>query len=455
MAIKKEKLERLTHENMYKKLKEGIVFAGVQKADGTVTYRGMTLAPEFLETLFKSRVTNEDKGKARKAHWSDGMTEEEKIAQYTESRKPVFIYDVLRQGYKGASIYLRNIDLDSGMIGDLDNLVFVSKEDVLNNPEFKELQEGKIDVKDFLKGTNDRREEVSWEQKKQLFDRLEEDVYFATFRKRNGEQRKIVMTRNKDLIDEFSGEGAYDTAFKIEDREGDEFLDIITSGVFPVYDLEKGEERKFSIDSSIEVKGYPRLKLLRLDDAVRFSIGEISMDELVFGTHRQRREERKGLTGNDKRAELIADMGSSSTWDSTWQHRMTKLNYMLEKELPKEFKEAGYDLSNVGFSYKSHLNNKVTEIKLGKGEGTVYLMVSPKGVYDVLNNRFEFKTNPGRGKDSNLGGLKDQQERMYLQRNVLGVQKALLINYILKSMDRRKKANTIKYFEDKFLKNTK
>lgn len=450
MAIRQEKLSNTSPSAIYDKLKEGIVFAGVTKKDGSVSYRGMTTAPEFLETLFKSRVSNEDKGKTRKAHWADNLTDEQKKAEYVEGRKPIYIYDSIRSGFKGASIYLSNIVTDD-TIGDLENLVFVAKEDVLNNQDFKDLQENKVDVKDFLKGTNERREEVSWEQKKALFDKLEEDVYFATFRKGNGEQRMMVMTRNQELIDEFSGEGAYDTAFKIEDREGDEFLDIITSGVFPVYDLEKGEERKFSISSSIEIEGYPRLRQLRTDDAIRFSIGELSIDELVFGTHRQRREERKGLSGNDKRAELIADMGSSSTWDSTWQHRMTKLNYMLEKELPKEFKDAGHDLASVGFTYKSHLNNKVTEIKLGKGEGLVYLMVSPKGVYDVLNSRFEFKTNPGRGKDSNLGGLKDQQERMYLQRNVLGMQKALLINYILKSMDRRKKANTVKYFDSRFL----
>lgn len=453
MAINKQKLTDVSPGNIYDKLQEGVVFAGVTKKDGSVSYRGLSTVPEYLETLFKSRVTNEDKGKARKAHWSDGMTTEQKKAEYVEGRKPIFIYDALRSGYKGASIYLENIVTDTN-IGDLENLVFISKEDLASEPSFKLLQEGKLDVRDFLASKSENvREDVSWEKKKEFLEKLEKDVYVGTFRKRNGEPRVMVMTRNEHIIDEYSGDKAYETAFKLEE-DSDEYLEILNTGIFPVYDIEKGEPRVFSLNQSVEVGKYPRLKKLDISQVHLFAVGEISLDELVFGTARQRRANKKNeeLKPVLQRADIITAMGATSTWNDLWQHRMTKLIYMFEKELPKEFKEEGADLRTLGFVYKSHLNNKVVEVKLGKGEGEVYLIISPKGIYDVKLHKFEYKTNPGRGKDSALGGLNEQQERMYLQRKVLGMHKALLVNYILKTMDRRKKANTIKYFEDKFIK---
>ena len=87
--------KEISNEELYNKLKSGYVLANVEKKDGSSSLRLITGISDMLGGVINSRVSNEDKGKARRPHWTDGLSEDDKKDIYVRNVKPMFLQDIL------------------------------------------------------------------------------------------------------------------------------------------------------------------------------------------------------------------------------------------------------------------------------------------------------------------------------------------------------------------------
>lgn len=441
-----EKLENVNTADLYDKLKEGFLCAGIEKKDGTVSYRVITANGEFLERTISSNITHKDTGKAKKAHWTDGLSDEEKRDEYVSGRRYMFVYDASREGRKGVSINLNNI-VEDDKVGDLDNLLYFGI-DQTDSEEFKNLHANKMDIGDFIKGNNTKKSKLTTDQKQKVFERLEKGVVFATFRKQNGEVREMLMTRDKDIVDELSGEGSYDSLLSVEEDE-DKYIDMLTSGVYEVYDLTVQDSRKFNSNNLLKIDKYPSpLINVKKDSAMKYITDEISLEEAVLGNKRKKKIEDKNLNETLTKVEIIDFMVRNTTNNDVWMSRYTRLGRKLS-ELNSELEEKGTSSSKVNYSVRQLPDNKGFWITIGD----VQLIVSPKGILDVSTMEFEYRTHETTGRDRKLTGVKEQQDRVFSQRNALGMNKSLMINYILNAFNRRKKLVNIKFFDERYIPN--
>lgn len=434
---------------LYDKLKEGFICAGIEKKDGSVSYRVITANGEYLGRASKSKVTHKDTGKAKRKHWTDGLSDEEKKDAYVNQGKYMFVYDASRQGgTKGISISLSNI-VEDEKVGDLDNLLYFDIEQT-NDPLFKKLHDEKIDVGSFLKGEDKKKNTLTTAQKVQLFERIEKGIVFATFRKQNGEVREMLMTRNQEIVDELSGEGTYEGAVQVNE-EDEKYLNMLVSGVYEVYDLSVQDMRKFNSNNLLKIEKYPSpLINVKKDSAMKYVTDEITLEEAVNGNRRKKKLEEKGLNSTLTKVEIIEMMTSNTTNNEVWMSRYNRLGDRL-KNLTKELEKSGTNASKVNYGVLPLPNAKGFWITLGDTQ----LVVSPKGILDVNTLEFEYKTHATTGRDGKLTGIKEQQERVYSQRNVLGQNKSMLINYILNSFNRQKKLVNVVFFEDRYLPKSK
>lgn len=432
-------------ENIYDALEDNVVFGWFKKADGSYSYRGITRNEELYGKLFSGVVTASDKGKAKRKHWTDDLSSEEIKEKYVSGEKSIYVYDVVREGRKGISVYLTNISEDNELEG-LPNNYQVKVEDVINDERFIALDEGKLDVEDYIKNTGEVKEEISEDTVKRVLKSLESDAYLVTFRKKSGEPRVMLATRNQEIVDELSGEGAYDSLFA-NDLLGEDYVNIMMSKVIPVYDLEKSDKRTINLKSLLSLEGRKPFIKVELDTLHMYLTGEIELKELVEGTFRQRQMARKGKTPDDLLVDRLKSMGDT-VYSDRWKARLGRVNQLFSVELAKEFREERQDLSKTNLYFKRYGDNKVFDIRMGAGEGRVHLLVSPKGIYDMVTHEFHYKENAGSGEDKHRGGIKLQQHRIQKEKNLIGLTKALLVSYILDAFNGHKKFSEIRFFNE-------
>lgn len=443
----------ISDSDLFNKLKSGYILANVKKADGSSSLRLMTANAESLASLMGTRISNTDKGKARKAHWTDGLSEQEKNQKYITNEKPLFIADAIRKGNKGASIYLNNI-LREKTIGDLPNLVYFEKSALENDENYTKLLENELDILDFLQGnTSAVKERVNEDKVKQLLDKLDKDVYFATFRKKTGEPRKMIMTRNKEVIETLSP-GVYDAKVKLDEsdeKDAAKLLKMYDTTSIPVFDLKEQEMRVFTMTSSIEIPGFPRLKKLDAQNAVRYSIGEIEMEELLQGSKLKRRVESTGKSGAELEAHIINLVNSKVPLDELWTYRLNKLYVAVNENLRKEIAQVNRELAN-DLKIERFKENKIIAIKIPKAKIALY--ISPKGIFDGVTGKYEYKSNSGiKGTDVKLNGIKNQQDRYVYNKAGIGEFKAMLLFYILESFKKKSKIPELVFMNDRFMHN--
>lgn len=434
---------------LYNKLKSGYVLANVEKKDGSSSLRLMTGISDTLGGVINSRVSNEDKGKARKPHWTDGLSEEEKKDIYVRNEKPMFLEDIIRVGNKGVSIYLNKV-LRGEKIGDLPNLLYFEKSDLEGDENYQNLLEQRIDILNFLEGKNELREVVDEDKVKRLMGMLDEGVYFATFRKKSGEPRMMIMTRNSDVIETLTPGGS--SIFEIDenDEKGKEqLLKIYDSGVIPVYDIEKQDKRVFNLNNSIKIDGYPQLKKLDARQSIAFAASEITLKELLSGSKLKRKIEATGKDGSELEAHIINLVNTNVPLDEVWTYRLNKLYVAINENLRRELGAVNSRVAN-SLKVDRFKNGKVLKITLGDIE----LYVSPKGVYDKGTSSYQYKTNPGineKGQDAGKGGIKNQQERYVMNKDALGEMKAMLLYYVLETFKKRVKLPDLVFMNDAFM----
>lgn len=441
--------KEISNEELYNKLKSGYVLANVEKKDGSSSLRLITGISDTLGGVINSRVSNEDKGKARRPHWTDGLSEDDKKDIYVRNVKPMFLQDILRVGNKGVSIYLNKV-LRGDSVGDLPNLLYIEKEDLEGDENYQNLLEQRIDILNFLEGKSELREVVDEDKVKRLIRMLDEGVYFATFRKKSGEPRMMIMTRNEDVIETLTPGGS--SVFEIDEndeRGKEELLKIYDSGIIPVYDVEKQDKRVFNLNNSIKIEGYPQLKKLDARQSIAYAASEITLKELLGGSKLKRKIDATGKDGSELEAHIINLVNTNVPLDEVWTYRLNKLYVAINENLRRELGSVSGRVAN-SLKVERFKNGKVLKITLGDIE----LYVSPKGVYDKGTSSYQYKTNPGineKGRDAGRGGIKNQQERYVMNKDALGEMKAMLLYYVLETFKKRVKLTDLVFMNDVFM----